>query len=72
MYDRVFYLLIINRQIEVQILYIAAHLFQRDKGADSCQLSKPFAKLHGLPASRNLRLQVAYRMKSIPIPSPHP
>lgn len=59
------HLLIINRQMEVQILYIAAHLFQRDKGADSCRIVETFANSHGLPASRNLRCK-SRAVKSMP------
>lgn len=55
------HLLIINRQMEVQILYIAAHLFQRDKGADSCRIVEPFAKLPRITRLAELALQVACR-----------
>lgn len=53
------HLLIINRQMEVQILYIAAHLFQRDKGADSCRIVETFAKLPRITRLTELTLQVA-------------
>ena len=47
--------------MEVQILYIAAHLFQRDKGADSCRIVEPFAKLPRITRLTELTLQIACR-----------
>ena len=54
-------LLIINRQTKVQILYIAAHLFQRNKGTDSCRIVETFAKLPRITRLTELTLQVACR-----------
>ena len=56
------HLLIINRQMEVQILHVSTRLLQRDEGAE---LSKPLQSSHGLPASRNLRCR-SRAVKSMP------
>ena len=53
------HLLIINRQMEVQILY------KGTKVPIAAELSKPLQSSHGLPASRNLRCK-SRAVKSMP------
>ena len=52
------HLLIINRQMEVQILHVSTRLLQRDEGADGCRIVETFAEFPRITGFTELTLQV--------------